>query len=72
MQVDYFTEYFMDCLSGGAPQFTMEIKRSFAPWLTDHMRETMTQRDDFRKEIKCDRLNTISPDQYTREQKYVS
>ena len=70
-QVDIFTKIFMDCLNDCAPFVTKEVKRPFAPWLTDHIREAMTQRDNLCNELKCDRLNNSLLEQYKREKKRV-
>ncbi len=49
MQVDIFTQNFIDCLHDCAPFVTKEIKRPFAPCLKHHIRDAMNQRDDTHK-----------------------
>lgn len=70
-QVYIFTKYFIDCLNDCAPFVTKEIRRPFAPWMNDHIREAMIHRDDTRRKLKCDRLNTGLFEQYKREKKRV-
>ncbi len=48
---------------------TKEIRRPFAPWMNDHIREAMIHRDDTRRKLKCDCLNTTLFEQYKREKK---
>ena len=71
-QVDIFTNNFIGCLNDCAPFVTKEIKRPFAPWMNDPIREAMNQRDDTRKKLKCDRHNITLLEQYKREKKRVN
>lgn len=70
-QVYIFTKYFINCLNDCAPFVTKEIRRPFAPWMNDHIREAMIHRDDTRRKLKCDRLNTTLFEQYKREKKHI-
>ena len=50
-QVDIFTVNFTKCFNDCAPFITKEIKRPFAPWMNDDMREAMNLRDNTRKNL---------------------
>ena len=70
-QVDIFSANFIKCLNECAPLVTKEIKRPFAPWMNDSIREAMNIRNTTRVKLKCDRHNTSLQEQYKQEKKHV-
>ena len=70
-QVDIFNANFIDCLNECAPLVTKEIKRSFAPWMNNSIREAMNIGNITRVKLKCDRHNADLLEQYKQEKKRV-
>ena len=68
-QVEIFTSNFITCLNDCAPYVTKEIRRPFAPWINDDLRDAMKMRDDTRTKLKSDRNNATLLTQYKREKK---
>ena len=48
-QVNIFTNTFNNCLDKCAPLVTKEVKRPFAPWISEHLRALMRERDTAQK-----------------------
>ncbi len=55
-----------------APYFTKEIKRPFAPQMTDNLHEIIKRKNETHKKLKSDRYNTAIQDQYKHEKKQVN
>ncbi len=70
-QVDIFTSTFIKCLDDCAPCVTKEIKRSFAPWMNDALKDAMNLRNETQKKLKSDRTNAALQEQYKQEKKQV-
>ena len=70
-QVDIFSVNFIKCLNKCAPLVTKEIKRPFAPWMNDSIREAMNIRNTTHVKLICDRHNTSLQEQYKPEKKHV-
>lgn len=70
-QVEIFTSNFIKCLDDCAPYVTKEIKRPFAPWMTDHLQEIIKLKNETRKKLRFDRQNAALQDQYKREKKQI-
>lgn len=70
-QVEIFTLNFIRCLNTCAPYVTKEIKRPFAPWMTEHLKETIKVKNETRKKLKLDRHNAALQDRYKHEKKQV-
>ena len=59
-QVETFNKVFRNSLDECAPIVTKEIRRPFAPWITEDIRSSMKQRDETRRILKGDRNNSIA------------
>ncbi len=70
-QVDIFISIFIECLDACAPYVTKEIKRPFAPWMNDDLKEAMKLRNETHKKLKSDRMNFALQEQYKREKRQV-
>ncbi len=70
-QVEIFTSNFIKCLDDCAPYATKEIKRPFAPWMTDNLQEIVKLKNKTRQKLRFDRLNPDLQDQYKREKKQI-
>ncbi len=60
-----------DCIEQYAPVVTTEIKKPFAPWITDKIRSAMTVRNDLQSQLKFNRHNSVLQKQYKRERNKV-
>ena len=56
-QVNIFTSIFNNCLNKYAPLVTKEVRRPFAPWINEHLRSLMHERDEAQINLKNDRSN---------------
>ena len=63
-QVHVFNDIFIKCLDACSPIVTKEIKRSFAPWITDNLKALMQERNNVRKDLRCDSNNLFLRDRY--------
>ena len=70
-QVEIFRPNFIRCLNSCVPYVTKEIKRPFAPWMTEHLKETIKLKDEAGKKLKLDRQNVALPDRHKHEKKQV-
>lgn len=70
-QVEVFNNVFNTCLNECAPVVTKEIRRPYAPWITDDIHSAMDVRNDLQKRLKKDRYNILLQDEYKREKKRV-
>lgn len=64
IQVQLFTDYFMNCLNTCAPTITKEVKRPPAPWITDELKLLMHKRNEAQLQLKHDRENINLQDNY--------
>ena len=71
MQITIFNTTFIDCLNECAPVVTKEIKRPYAPWMNDSIREAMKVRNATQAKLKSDRLNVDLQEKYKQEKKHV-
>ena len=70
-QLNVLNEVFNSSLSNCAPIITKEIRRPFAPWVTEDIQLSIKKRDDIKKRLKKDRQNPIIHAEYKREKKLV-
>ena len=70
-QVNVLNEVFNSSLNNCAPIITKEIRRPFAPWVTEDIQLSIKKRDDIKKRLKKDRQNPIIHAEYKREKKLV-
>ena len=54
-QVQLFNEVFLQCLDLCAPVVTQELRRPFAPWITEELKNLIQQKNNALKELKKDR-----------------
>ncbi len=62
-QVDTLTSVMADCIEECAPVVTTEIKKPFAPWITDEIRSAMTIRNALQSQLKLNRHNSLLQEQ---------
>ncbi len=70
-QVDIFTRNFNKCLNECAPFVTKEVRRPFAPWMSDEVQNAINTRNNIHKKLKADRHNPILQEEYKQEKKKV-
>ncbi len=66
IQVNIFTEIFNKCINECAPLVTREVRRPFAPWIDEHLRALIRERNTTQKNLKNDRLNVVLQLKYKR------
>ena len=70
-QVSIFTSIFMKCLNSCAPFVTKEIKRPYAPWIDDQIKEEIKIRNNLHKVFKLNRQDPIAESKYRKQKKKV-
>ena len=70
-QLSIFTSIFIKCLNLCAPFITKEIKRPYAPWIDDDIREAIKNRNKLHKIFKQNRRNPIAESNYRKQKKKV-
>ena len=70
-QVYIFNENFIKCLDVCAPFVTKEIKRPYAPWFTDELRDAIRKKNAIHNDLKRDRANIFLMEQYRNVKKQV-
>lgn len=70
-QVQIFNEVFIKCLDLCAPFVTQEIRRPFAPWITEELKTIIQQKNDALKDLKKDRSNINLETNYKNLKKQV-
>lgn len=70
-QVNIFTSIFNNCLNKCAPLVTREVRRPFAPWMNEHLRALMHERDAAQINLKNDRSNVNLQSTYKELKKEV-
>ena len=71
-QVEIFNSVFIKCLDECAPTLTKVIRRPFAPWMTEDLRNAIQVRNNKQKELKKDRNNLSLLEAYKTEKKRVT
>ena len=70
-QVSIFTSIFIKCLNSCAPFVTREVKRPYAPWIDDEIKEAIKDRNKFHKIFKLNRKDPIAESNYRKRKKKV-
>ena len=71
-QVQVFNEIFNKCLDACAPLVTKEIKRPFAPWITDNLKVLMQERNNVQQDLKIDSNSLFLRDKHKSFKKQVT
>ena len=70
-QVNIFTNVFNNCLDKCAPLVTRQVRRPFAPWINEHLRALIHERDVAQINLKNDRSNVDLQLKYKKLKKAV-
>ena len=70
-QVSIFTRTFIKCLDSCAPFVTKEIKRPYAPWIDEQIKDAIKNKNKLQNEFKLNRQDPIAESNYRREKKRV-
>ena len=62
---------FTKCLDSCAPFVTKEIKRPYAPWIDEQIKDAIKNRNKLHNEFKLNRQDPIAESNYRREKKRV-
>ena len=63
------TRTFIKCLDSCAPFVTKEIKRPYAPWIDDQIKDAIKNRNKLHNEFKLNRQDPIAESDYRRKKK---
>ncbi len=63
-QVNIFNDTFNQCLNTCAPLVTKVVRRPFAPWINNNVKEAMSHRNEIQRKLKQDRLNRTLQEEY--------
>ncbi len=65
--VDHFTT----CLDTCAPLVTKKVKRPFAPWFNDEVKQAIANKNSLQTQLKANRYNAALQHRYKAEKNYV-